>query len=61
MNTIILPPPEAPKVLQKEKTLYKDWILVCRNFPKVERLGIGNKIEQTFLEVLEFRLALSLR
>lgn len=30
-----------------------------RNFPKVERFGIGNKIEQTFLDTLEFTFCLS--
>lgn len=28
-----------------------------RNFPKVERFGIGQKIEQTFLDILEFSFA----
>jgi hypothetical protein len=30
-----------------------------RNFPRVERFGIGNKIEQVFLEVLELSFASS--
>ena len=29
------------------------WLALHRNFPKVERLGIGSKIEQNFLSVLE--------
>ena len=29
------------------------WLALHKNFPKVERLGIGNKIEQNFLAVLE--------
>ena len=34
--------------------MYGLWIKIHRDFPKVERLGIGNKIEQHFLTVLEF-------
>ncbi|OHB10072.1 MAG: hypothetical protein A3H52_02030 [Candidatus Zambryskibacteria bacterium RIFCSPLOWO2_02_FULL_39_26] len=50
----MLPPPrEAPKVLLKEKEVYRFWIKLHRDFPKVERLGIGKKIEQSFLDLLE--------
>lgn len=29
------------------------WLAIHRNFPKIERFGIGNKIEQNFLSILE--------
>lgn len=38
----------------KEKETYLLWIKIQRNFPKVERLGLGIKIDQNFLAVLEF-------
>ncbi len=47
------PPREAPKVLLKEKEVYRFWITLHRDFPKVERFGIGQKIEHLFLDVLE--------
>lgn len=40
-------------MLLKEKEIYTHWIKIHRDFPKVERLGIGQKIEQSFLELLE--------
>jgi hypothetical protein len=56
-NTIITPPREVPKVLLKEKETYRVWTSLHRDFPKVERLGLGSKIEQSFLDVLEFTFA----
>lgn len=54
----MLPPPrEAPKVLLKEKETYRLWLPLHRDFPKVERFGIGQKIEQSFLGVLELTFA----
>ena len=44
-------------MLLKEKEVYRFWLAVHRDFPKVERLGIGQKIEQAFLDVLEFTFA----
>ena len=41
-------------VILKEKEAYSLWVRLQKNFPKVERLGVGNKIEQTFLSVLEY-------
>lgn len=38
----------------KEKETYLLWIKIQRNFSKVERLGLGIKIDQNFLAVLEF-------
>lgn len=51
------PPREAPKVLLKEKETYRYWIIIHRDFPKTERFGIGQKIEQSFLNVLELTFA----
>ncbi len=48
---------ETPKVLIQEKELYRLWLTIHRDFPKVERLGIGQKIEQSFLTVLELTFA----
>lgn len=41
-------------VLSKEKEAYLLWISVHRNFPRVERLGIGRKIDSAFLDTLEY-------
>jgi len=41
------------------KETYLLWNFLHKNFPKVERLGIGNKIEQSFLSVLELTFLLS--
>lgn len=35
------------------KETYSFWIILHRNFPRVERLGIGQKIEQAFLSAIE--------
>ncbi|MFA6135991.1 MAG: four helix bundle protein [Candidatus Paceibacterota bacterium] len=35
------------------KELYCFWLKIYRNFPKVERFGIGQKIDGLFLEALE--------
>ena len=56
-NSTITPPPEAPKVLLKEKEAYRLWLPIHRDFPKVERFGIGQKIEQSFLDLLELTFA----
>lgn len=40
-------------MISKEKEAYQYWLALHRNFPKTERFGIGNKIEQSFLAVLE--------
>jgi hypothetical protein len=41
------------------KETYRFWITLHRDFPKVERLGIGRKIEQAFLDCLELTFCLS--
>ncbi len=46
-------------MILKSKEEYRFWLTLYRNFPKVERYGIGNKIEQDFLDVLEYTLSLS--
>jgi hypothetical protein len=41
----------------KQKEAYQSWLILHRNFPRVERFGIGQKIENVFLDVLEFSFA----
>jgi hypothetical protein len=41
------------------KETYGFWLTLYRDFPKVERFGIGNKIEQNFLDTLELTFCLS--
>jgi hypothetical protein len=53
------PPPTVPAVIIKEKEAYQFWLPIHRDLPKVERLGIGQKIEQAFLDILEFSFASS--
>ena len=53
------PPPTVPQVILKEKEAYQLWLLLHRNFPRTERFGIGQKIEQSFLDVLELSFASS--
>ncbi len=53
------PPPRIPQVIVLMKVTYLLWSSIHTNFPKVERLGIGNKIEQSFLLVLELTFLLS--
>lgn len=42
-----------PLTLIKIKDCYKNWLALHRNFPKSERFGIGQKIENAFLDTLE--------
>jgi len=42
-----------PQAILKEKESYALWQKLHRDFPRVERLGIGQKIENLFLSVLE--------
>jgi len=60
-NSTIKSPPQRdlPQVIQKLKEAYSFWLTIYRDFPKVERYGIGNKIEQTFLDLLELTFCLS--
>jgi hypothetical protein len=41
------------------KETYLFWNFLHKSFPRVERLGIGSKIEQSFLTVLELTFLLS--
>lgn len=43
-----------PLVISREKEAYKYWQTLHRNFPKVERFGLGQKIDLIFLDILEF-------
>ena len=42
-----------PAVVIKEKEAYHSWLVLHRNFPKTERYGLGRRIDQLFLEILE--------
>lgn len=46
-------------MISKEKEAYQYWQVLHRNFPKTERFGIGQKISQTFIEVLELSFTAS--
>ncbi|MCX6719400.1 MAG: four helix bundle protein [Candidatus Taylorbacteria bacterium] len=46
-------PRQSPMVIVKEKEVYQFWLTLSRNFPRIERLGLGQKIENVFLEILE--------
>ena len=41
-------------MLLKTKELYLFWISVHKDFPRVERLSLGTRIDTTFLNVLEY-------
>ncbi|MDO9399140.1 MAG: four helix bundle protein [bacterium] len=51
--------PPLPIVINKEKEAYQYWQALHRNFPKTERFSIGQKISQTFIEVLELNFTAS--
>ncbi|HEY9583103.1 MAG TPA: four helix bundle protein [Candidatus Paceibacterota bacterium] len=40
-------------MLLKEKEAYKIWLCILRDFPKVERFGLGHRIDAYFLQLLE--------
>lgn len=48
-----------PVVITKEKEAYQYWQALHRNFPKVERFGLGQKIDSVFLNLLELTYATS--
>lgn len=59
-NQIITPPSEnLPTVINKEKEAYQYWQALHRNFPKVERFSLGQKIDFVFLDILELTYATS--
>jgi hypothetical protein len=41
-------------MINKGKEAYQLWLALHKNFPKTERFGVGQKIEQTFLDILEY-------
>ena len=45
--------------LEKEKAAYKFWLVLHRNFPKTERYGLGRRIDNLFLEILELTFTAS--
>jgi len=51
--------PPQPVVISKEKEAYQYWQTLHQNFPKIARFGIGQKIEQSFLSVLELAFTAS--
>lgn len=42
-----------PAVISKGKDAYQYWLAIQKNLPKIERFGIGQKIDLIFLNVLE--------
>lgn len=48
-----------PVVINKEKEAYQYWQTLYRNFPKTERFNLGQKISQTFIEILELNFTAS--
>lgn len=46
-------------MISKEKEAYQYWQDLHRNFPKTERFSIGQKISETFIEVLELNFTAS--
>lgn len=47
-----------PPIIDRQKKTYKIWLPILKNFPKPEQFGIGAKIDQNFLNLLEIsRLA----
>ena len=52
-KTNITPPAKVPSVLFKEKNTYTYWLKLYKKISKPERFGIGEKIDDLFLETLE--------
>jgi len=48
-----------PILIFKAKEAYQYWQALHRNFPKTERFSLGQKISQTFIEVLELSFTAS--
>lgn len=46
-------------MLLRMKEAYRFWLTIHKNLPKIERFGLGQKIEQTFLDALELIFCLS--
>ena len=57
---MLRPPPKGvPSVIIKIKESYSYWLLIHRDFPKTERFGIGKRIDELFLWLLELSFAAS--
>ena len=50
------PPRETPTVILKEKEAYNFWLILHRDFPRTERFGLGQKIENIFWKILRICL-----
>ena len=59
ISTFKPPPREVPSVIVKIKESYSFWIIVHRDFPKTERFGIGKRIDELFLWILELSFTAS--
>jgi len=47
------PPPRLLPVLEKSKTMYKKWVEIHRNIERTVKFGLGAKIDNLFIELLE--------
>lgn len=45
--------PRVPSVLEKTRAAYSLWFKIIGDFPKTHRYGLGGKIEERFLKMLE--------
>ncbi|OGZ80416.1 MAG: hypothetical protein A2312_02675 [Candidatus Staskawiczbacteria bacterium RIFOXYB2_FULL_32_9] len=52
-NFHLIPPPRLLPVLDKAKTSYKNWLSVHRNIERTARFGLGLKVDNLFLDLLE--------
>ena len=52
-NTETIKPPRLLPVLEKAKTVYKKWMEMHRNIERTTRFGLGLKIDNLFLDLLE--------
>ncbi len=39
-------------MIEKVKTLYKQWMIIHRKIPRTERFGIGLRIDNAFLDLM---------
>lgn len=46
------PPRGAPAVLLKVKESYKLWLPIYKNFPRIEREGLGREVDRRLLKLL---------
>lgn len=49
----IPPPAKVPQVLFKGKASFKIWADVHKDFPRTEKFGLGRRIDEIFLLLLE--------